>query len=162
MRQWNRMGTAGNCPSITWHCKKAETEKMTSVETWESKTFLLGGSWNGGFMHTQQARQIGSQYKASASLKTFFFWQNLYASWACWVIYGAIKHTLNQSLLGKKKCHVLKKGPRARFLNPRSDVARQMVIGNLGDVTWTQSVNLDMIAFNVPWIQRNVYPINYY
>lgn len=24
-------------------------------------------------MHTQQARQIGSQYKASASLKTFFF-----------------------------------------------------------------------------------------
>lgn len=46
---------------------------MTSVETWESKTFLLGGSWNGGFMHTQQARQIGSQYKASASLKTFFF-----------------------------------------------------------------------------------------
>lgn len=66
-------------------------------------------------MHTQQARQIGSQYKASASLKTFFFWQNLYASWACWVIYGAIKHTLNQSLLGKKSAMYFKKALELDF-----------------------------------------------
>lgn len=62
----------GDCPSITWHGKKAEPEKMTNVQTWENKTLLLGGSWNGGFMHMQRARQIGSKYKASASLKTFF------------------------------------------------------------------------------------------
>lgn len=29
-----------NHPSLTWHSKKAVPEKMTSVQTWESRTFL--------------------------------------------------------------------------------------------------------------------------
>lgn len=29
-----------NHPSLTWHSKKAVPEKMTNVQTWESRTFL--------------------------------------------------------------------------------------------------------------------------